>query len=161
MKARIIQPTVKPKIIQFTKEGYERAQADFDRLSEERKEVLIRLQTAREMGDLSENGAYHAARFELATIDRQLRRLTHHIQYGQITETKHTGKIDFGSRVTLDNNGKETIFTLVNGFESDPKLKKLSVMSPIGSTIMGKKVGDQVVVKAPAGEMVFKVKKVE
>ena len=161
MKARIIQPIVKPKAIEFTKEGYEKAQADFDRLSEERKEVLIRLQTAREMGDLSENGAYHAARFELGTIDRQLKKLTHHLQYGKITETKHTGKIDFGCKVTLENAGKQMVFTLVNGFESDPKLKKLSVMSPIGKAIMGKKAGDSVTVAAPAGDMVFSILNVE
>jgi transcription elongation GreA/GreB family factor len=161
MKARIIQPAVKPKSIQFTKEGFEKAQSDFNRLSEERKLVLIRLQAAREMGDLSENGAYHAARFELSTIDRQLRKLSYHLQYGKITETKHTGKIDFGCKVTLNNNGKTMIFTLVNGFESDPKLQKLSVMSPIGSAIMGKKSGDQVTVTTPAGDVILTIQKVE
>jgi transcription elongation factor GreA len=152
---------VKPKPIKFTKEGFEKVQSDFERLTEERKHVLVRLQAAREMGDLSENGAYHAARFELGSIDRQLRTLTYNLQYGQVTATKHTGKIDFGNKITLNDGKKDMIFTLVNGFESDPKLQRLSVMSPIGKSILGKKTGDKVTVKAPVGDMEFTVKKIE
>lgn len=143
--------------IQLTQEGYDKFQADFDRLTAERPEVLIRLQAAREMGDLSENGAYHAARFELSTIDRQLKKLTYQLRFAEITATKKAGIADFGSTVTLDNNGKTMTFTLVSGYESDPKAGKLSVYSPIGQAVMGKKVGDIAIVNAPAGKISLKI----
>lgn len=148
-------------VIKVTKQGYDKFEADFDRLTKERPEVLIRLQAAREMGDLSENGAYHAARFELSTIDRQLKKLTYQLRFAEITETKKTGAADFGSTVKLDNNGKEMTFMLVSGYESDPKLGKLSVYSPIGKAVIGKKAGDTVVVDAPAGQLKLKLISVE
>jgi len=145
-----------PKI-KLTQEGYDKFQALFDKLTKERPEVLERLQAAREMGDLSENGAYHAAKFELGNIDRQLRKLTYQLRYAEITETKKSGTADFGSTIKLDNNGKEMTFMLVSGYESDPKEGKLSVYSPIGKAVVGKKAGDEVIVDAPAGKLTLKL----
>jgi transcription elongation factor GreA len=155
-KARTITKNDLPRI-QLTEEGHAKFQADFDRLTKERPEVLIRLQAAREMGDLSENGAYHAARFELSTIDRQLKKLTYQLRFAEITKTKKTGVADFGSTITLDNNGKTMTFTLVSGYESDPQNSKLSVYSPIGQAVMGKKAGETVTVDAPAGKITLKL----
>lgn len=157
---RIITKHDLPRI-QLTQEGYDKFQADFDRLTKERPEILIRLQAAREMGDLSENGAYHAARFELSSIDRQLKKLTYQLRFAEITQTKKSGVADFGSTVTLDNQGKSMTFTLVSGYESDPKAGKLSVYSPIGKAIMGKKVGDSATVNVPAGILTLKITKIE
>ncbi len=156
---RMKQPLTKKDLprIQLSEEGYKKFQADFDRLTAERPNVLVRLQAAREMGDLSENGAYHAARFELSSIDRQLKKLTFQLRFGEVTKTKNTGAIDFGSTVTLDNQGTEMTFSLVSGYESDPAAKKLSVYSPIGKSIMGKKVGDTVTVETPGGERKLKI----
>ena len=77
-----------PKIptIPFTLEAYQQLQADFDRLSQDRKDVMVRLQTAREMGDLSENGAYIYAKFELGSINRQLAQLRHLLKNGKVVE---------------------------------------------------------------------------
>lgn len=151
----------KPTPIQFTKEGLAKVKTDLARLNEERKEVLVRLQTAREMGDLSENGAYHAAKFELGTIDRQLRRLRHLDQVGVVLDTKKKGVVDFGSKVVMDKEGHKLEFTLVNGFESKPAENKLSVISPIGQAILGKKVGETVVIQAPAGNFSLKILKID
>jgi len=73
----------KPKPIQLTQEKYNQSKKERLKLNKERKEILIRLQTAREMGDLSENGAYTAAKFELRNTDRQLRHLNRLIRWGK------------------------------------------------------------------------------
>ncbi len=147
----------KPAPIPFTQAGYSQLTADLERYSEERKEVLIRLQTAREMGDLSENGAYHAAKFELGRIDRELRRLTHLLRYGKVTATGSGGVIDFGARVTLDDGTQKRTFLMVSGYESDPGKQKLSIHSPLGKAIIGHKVGDKVTVTAPAGPLAYTI----
>ncbi len=151
----------KPEKIRFTKEGFEEIKAEHKMLTEGRPAILISLQKAREMGDLSENGAYTTARFELGNTDRRLKRLNFLLEYGVVVEEKHGGTIDFGSQVTLKNEKNQMTFTLVNKFESDPLEKKLSVSSPFGKAVMGKKVGDKVKVSAPAGNVTYTVSKVE
>jgi transcription elongation factor GreA len=156
-----MRPTITKKdipVIELSEEGYKQFQADHARLTEERKDVLVRLQAAREMGDLSENGAYTAAKFELGSIDRQLRRLNYQLRFGKITKTKHDGTVDFGSKVTIDQNGKEMTFELVSGYESDPKAQKLSVYSPIGKAIQGHRAGDTVEAVVPAGTIKITIK---
>jgi len=150
----------KPEKIPFTSEGYQKLEADQDRLNIERAAVLIRLQTAREMGDLSENGAYKAARFELGTIDRELRRLKYllHVGYIDSKENSLRESVVFGSYVTLSLNNKEVKYRLVNQYESDPGKAKLSVDSPIGSALMGQSVGDTVEVKTPSGPVSYQIK---
>ena len=150
----------KPKSIPFTQLAYQKMEKKFADLTEERTKILVRLQTAREMGDLSENGAYKYAKFELGNTDRELRRLTHLLKYGKVTKNKKTGKVDFGSKITLQKDGVQTTFTMVNHHESNPQKQKLSTDSPIGKAVMGKKVGDKITVTAPAGETTYTLTKI-
>lgn len=144
--------------IPFTKIGYEKVLAELVALEEERKEVLVRLQTAREMGDLSENGAYKAARWELGGIDRRLRELNRLKLMGRVTEAKDGTVISFGSRVRVKNEaGQDFTYELVNEYESDPSKNKLSVHSPLGRQLEGKRVGDAIEVEAPAGTQKYLV----
>jgi transcription elongation GreA/GreB family factor len=103
--------TKRPPKIELTQSGLDNFKAEFDRLTKERVEVLIRLQAAREMGDLSENGAYKAARWELGGIDRELRKLNYLITYAKVIAPK-TFKLIF--------NDKPVEYTLVSKHESDP-----------------------------------------
>src|SRR4030042_4731560 len=102
----------KPSPIQFTKEGYEKLKSDKQRLTLEREEVIKRLQAAREMGDLSENGMYKAAKFELGNIDRQLRKTNMLLEYGQISLAKSDGTVSFASTVLLKLGEKEVKYLL-------------------------------------------------
>lgn len=147
----------RPSKIKFTEQGYQKVKDEFVRLTEKRKEAVSSLQRAREMGDLSENGAYKAARFQLSDIDRQLRWLKYQLRFGVITETVHTGVVGFGNTVTIKGGNGEMSFMLVDGFESNPAEKKLSVHSPIGRAVIGKKVGDRIVVAAPAGNTHYEI----
>ena len=149
-----------PKKIPFTKDGYQKLQADLERYAAKRKGAVINLRTARDMGDLSENAAYKAARMELSDIDRHIRRLTYLLRYGVTVEKSGNATVDFGSRVTLDNGKTKMSFELVGGYESDPKQEKLSVFSPIGKAILHKHVGDTVTVYAPAGETIYTIVKI-
>lgn len=151
------QPPLPPPI-PFTQEGYQKVVTEIEQLEEQRKEVLIRLQAAREMGDLSENGAYKAARWELGGIDRRLRELNRLKLLGRVVEPQTNGVVEFGGQVKVKNEaGEEISFTLVNKYESDPTARKLSIDSPIGSALMGKKVGDKVLVNTPSGAQEFQV----
>lgn len=153
-------PTDKPTI-PFTAEAYKKMQAEFHRLTALRKEVLVRLKDAREMGDLSENGAYTYAKFELGSIGRQLRQLRHLLQNGYIQEKKaHTGRVDFGSIVTLNHKGKSVTYTIVSVHESNIREGKLSTESPLGAAIMDKTAGESVTITIPAGEATYLIEKV-
>ena len=146
-----------PQTIPFTKEGLAKLEEEFKDLTDGRREILIRLQTAREMGDLSENGAYTAARFELGATDRRLRQLRYLLRFGEVIEGSSSGTIGFGNSVTLAYDGKQLTYTLVGKFESDPAEHKLSVDSPLGKSLMGKRMGEKVIVSAPAGTRTYSV----
>jgi len=151
----------KPQSIPFTKEAYQKMETDLDFHTQNREKIVVRLQTAREMGDLSENGAYKYAKFELGNTDREIRRLTHLLRYGQVIKSQTTGIIGFGNVVTVKNKDKQITFTLVSKFEADPAEQKLSSESPLGQAVQGKKQGDQISVPTPSGETKYTISKVE
>jgi transcription elongation factor GreA len=152
-----IHSTLIPKTIQFTEEGYQKLLDEAKRLNEKRPATVESLRVAREMGDLSENGAYKAARFELSAIDRELRRVNNLLRYGVVVKTQNNGTVQFGSTVTISDGKKDMTFMLVEGFESDPKEHKLSMKSPIGHAVFGKKIGENIVVTTPSGLKHFTV----
>jgi transcription elongation factor GreA len=147
-----------PDAVPFTKDGYEQLKVRQAELLAKREIVLVSLQRAREMGDLSENGAYTSARFELGNVDRELRRIEFNLKYGVIKEPENTGKVGFGSKVTVELNGKEYAYTLVGTQESDPKKAMISLESPIGLALLGKKVGDKALVVMPDRTIEYIVK---
>lgn len=151
------QPIQKMPSIKFTKSGYEKVKADLEILKQKRPSAVTSLRIAREMGDLSENGAYKAARFELSSIDREIRRMTFLIRFGEITEVTTTDEIGFGSTITLDDGKAQMTFMLVDGYESDPKQQKLSLQSPIGRAVFGKRKGEKVIIHAPAGYLTYTI----
>lgn len=147
--------------IKFTKEGFEKVKKDLADLEEKRKVAVINLQKAREMGDLSENGAYKAARFELSGIDREIRLKKINLRFGEVVENVKSENLDFGNKVIVEYDGKKTEYTLVGPQESDPRVGKLSVESPIGRALVGKKIGEEVKVNLPSGQKKYKIIKFE
>ncbi len=143
--------------IKFTKEGYESTIKKRDRLLTERKEAVVNLRQAREMGDLSENGYYKAARARLSFIDSSLRHLNKLIRFGKIVQNKIHDKIDIGSTVTITDGINKFVYHIVGNFESDPKSGKISTFSPIGKSLTGRREGDQIVVDTPGGIKKYKI----
>ena len=144
--------------IPFTKEAYERLKSERLRLKKLREEVIVRLQAARELGDLSENGAYKYAKFELGNIGRQLREINFQLTYGEVKEKGNKdGVIGFGNLVTVKNDEKSLTFLLVSEYEANPQEAKLSLSSPIGQAVVGKKAGDTIAVTLPAGQTIYTI----
>lgn len=160
MKYRIAPK--RPASIPFTPEGYAAMEQKMADLTEKRKGAIIALRTARDMGDLSENGAYKAARFELSGIDRQLRKLTFQKRYAVVIKAGVSSEnVDFGSRITLSDAGNQMNITLVGSFEANPVEGKISITSPLGHALMGKRAGDTIVVSAPAGQRTYTITSIE
>lgn len=148
------------KKIYLTKKGLEDLQKEHkDLLEKRRPEVVERLSAAREMGDLSENAEYTAAREELAFIDGRIEELEGLLrQVELISEENHkTQSVDLGSQVIVKIKDREETFTVVGEWEADPVEKKISHESPLGKALIGKAVGDEIEVEAPAGKMMYKV----
>ncbi|MBI2029773.1 transcription elongation factor GreA [Candidatus Gottesmanbacteria bacterium] len=141
----------------FTKSGFEKIQKEFKDLQNKRPKAVDELQRARELGDLSENGAYKAARFELSTIDAKIRRIERQLKTAKVISAKTDGTIGIGNKVKLLKNGKEIEYSVVGDFEADPQDGKISLNSPIGQALYGKRVNESVTINAPAGSIEYKI----
>lgn len=150
------------KKIYLTKEGLKELQEEFDQLSKTRRpEIVKRLSEARDQGDLSENAEYHAAKEELSFIDGRIDELEELLKVAVLIEdtTKSGGTqgVSLGSKVTVKVDGKEVVYSVVGEFEADPAEKKISHESPLGKALIGKNVGEQVEVEAPAGKVLYTI----
>lgn len=149
------------KKIYLTKEGLADLQKEYDDLVKvKRPEVLERVSSARNQGDLSENAEYTAARDELSFIDGRIEEIEELLKQATLIQDTPTGakaEIALGSKVTLKIGAKEEIFTVVGEWEADPTAKKISHESPLGKALLGKMKGDAVEVEAPAGKVLYTV----
>ncbi len=148
--------------IPMTKEGYEKKKADLDRMTNvEMIQVATRIATARDMGDLSENAEYHAAREDQGMLQARIDSLKDQLSRAMIIDksTLPTDAIVFGAKVTVkDLDLKETeIFHLVGPGEEDYNSNKILTSSPIGQGLLGKKIGDVVSIQVPMGTLRFEV----
>ncbi|MFW5703362.1 MAG: GreA/GreB family elongation factor [Patescibacteria group bacterium] len=142
---------MKSKRIEFTNEGYIEIQQQLRVWEKKRENAVEELATARAMGDLSENAAYTAARRKLSGIDYQIRRHKMLVKNGVVVE-KPIDAVGLGSLVTINDGTGEKTYTIVGTAESDLASGRLSQFSPIGRSLMGKKAGETVRVRIPAGE---------
>ena len=148
----VMQPPPKSQQIPLTQQAYDELRAKLTRLTREREEAKERLTVAREMGDLSENGAYKYAKFEIASLGRQLRDVHNQLDNSVVTQVKsHYTKVEFGSEVTLRLGEKEVTYTIMGKFESNPLQGKISLESPLGLAIAGKEVGYKTEFQTPKG----------
>lgn len=148
--------------IVVTKEGLDTLKAELDELTKvKRPAAVARLADAREQGDLSENSEYTDAKQNLAFIDGRIAELEAVLHGVKVVTTHGKGAVDVGCKVTLTVNGKKEEFTVVGEWEADPTAKKISHESPLGKALLGKKVGEQVEVEAPAGKILYKVLHIE
>lgn len=145
------------KFIPFTYRGLEKVKEEKEALLVKRKPAVENLRIAREMGDLSENGAYKAARAELSSIDSRLRHLTNLLRLGRVQSQPTAGTIGIGSKVKLFDGKKYVEFEIVGSFESDPTLGRISHVSPLGKSLMGKGNGDKVTIQTPNGVTSYQI----
>ena len=148
--------------VTLTAEGAERLRAELAELTGRRPEVIGRIRTAKEHGDLKENSEYHAAREEQSFLEGRIQALEARLRDAVITAAPAAGEgAGVGSRVTVSIDGDEVQYTLVGSAEADPSAGRLSVASPVGKALLGSKGGDDVDVETPRGRVAYRVLKVE
>lgn len=145
----------------ITPQGHKRLVDELEQLLKiERPEVTRLVQWAASNGDRSENADYLYGKRRLREIDRRLRFLNQRLDAAVIVDpTKSkSNKVQFGATVEVcDEEGNTKVFTIVGVDEVDTNKCRISWQSPIGKTLIGKEEGDEVIVKVPAGEIVYEV----
>jgi transcription elongation factor GreA len=148
----------------ITKEGMIHMRNRMKELVEERAEVIKMVVVAREMGDLSENAEYHAARERQGNVENEYNNLVNRSEKLLVIDPATISKESarFGARVTMEEQNEGSIVKLQlvgidEVYDSDDGYARTSILSPRGRALIGKKVGDVVTVKAPRGDMNFKI----
>ncbi|MDP3974610.1 MAG: transcription elongation factor GreA [bacterium] len=147
---------------QLTKEGLEILQKELKDLIEDKKPKAIdRLQKARNMGDLSENSEYTSAKESLAIFEDRIFEIQETLKTAEVVEDRHNNhEVSLGSNITVLSNGVENNYHIVGEYEADPSTNKLSITSPIGKALLGKKTGESVEVEVPDGTILYKIIKI-
>ena len=146
--------------IQLTPDGKVELQRERDQLREvKRPALLARIQELSSEGDVSDNSEYEGVKEELVQLESRIREIENTLQDAEIVEHADSGGVvAFGSTVTIvDGENVEETWTIVGPQEANPRLGKISYVSPVGAALLGKRVGDDVVVTAPGGETTFKI----
>jgi transcription elongation factor GreA len=148
--------------IPMTREGYEKLKADLDRMqNKEMIEVTKRIAAAREMGDLSENAEYHAAREDQGMLQARVDALKDKLSRAYFIDKNNVAAdtVGFGASVKvkdLDLDEEET-FQLVGPGEEDYNSNKILTSSPIAQGLIGKKKGDIAEIQVPMGKVRFQI----
>lgn len=148
--------------IQFTADGLSEIQSELAELKGTKLTAAIdRVARARDFGDLSENAEYHAAKEELAFIEGRIEELEDIVLRAQVVNGKDKADaVNIGCKVTVSVDGKSNTYEIVGEWEADPLKKKISHTSPLGQALVGKKKGERVEFEAPAGKVVYQIKKI-
>ena len=151
--------------IAMTQEGYDKLKIDLDRMQNvEMIEVAKRIATARDMGDLSENAEYHAAREDQGMLKARIDALKDKLSRASFIDkgSLPSDSVVFGAKVTVEDLdlGGEEDFWLVGPGDEDYSSNKILTSSPIGQGLIGKKIGDKTEIKVPMGTLKFKIKKI-
>lgn len=144
------------KPIFLTPEGRQKLQQELDHLlTVKRPEVAAAIHTAKEEGDISENSAYDAAKEQQAFIEGRILSLENMLNNAVLIDpTRATDSVGLGCVVKLVERGQkaEETYQIVGSAEADPVKQRISNESPVGRALIGKKKGDEIIVKTPAGE---------
>jgi transcription elongation factor GreA len=149
----------------LTAEGAEELRRELDELLNVRRpELAAKLKAAVAEGDLKENADYHDAKEKQAFLEGRIQYLENVLRAATIISNEGTADVvRLGSQVTIVEEGgdEEETYSIVGAAEANPREGKISHESPIGGALLGHKKGDKVKVKTPAGEIVFKIKKIK
>jgi len=148
--------------IPMTREGFDKKKADLERMKGfEMVEITKRVATARDMGDLSENAEYHAAREDQGMLQARIDALKDKLARAYIVDRSNlpSDTVVFGTRVTLKDldSGEEEVYELVGPGDEDYDNNKILTTSPRGQGLLGKKCGDIAVIKVPRGNLRYEI----
>jgi transcription elongation factor GreA len=148
--------------VPLTKEGYEALKKELEKLKRvERPQNIKAIEAARAHGDLSENAEYAAAKDRQGFLEGRIGELEYKLAYAEIIDLSRLpkGKVVFGSRVVLENidTGEDVEYQLVGPDESNIEKGRISVSSPLGKAMIGKRPGDELTLVVPGGMRSYQV----
>ena len=148
--------------IYLSREGMEKLKDELNNLkSIERPKIINQIAEARDKGDLSENAEYDAAKEAQGLLEARIARLENELSKSRVIDEKNidlsTAKLLTTVKIENIQSKQKMSYTLVSESEADLKNKKISISSPIGRGLMGKKVGEIVDISVPSGVIKFKI----
>jgi len=145
----------------MTPQGAQKLREELARLKEERPKISREIGIAREHGDLKENAEYHAAKDRQGMVEAQIKDIEDKLARAEVIDpTKLSGdRVRFGATVSVTNldTDEETSYQIVGADEADINAGKISVSAPLARALIGKSVGDEVVVNLPAGKRRYEI----
>lgn len=147
----------------MTVEGERMLREELERLKTvDRPRIIQAITVAREHGDLKENAEYHAAREQQGFCEGRIQDIEGRLAHARvidITQIPASDKVIFGTTVTLINldTDAEVVYKIVGDDEANVKLNKISVNSPIARGLIGKEIGEEVVIRTPGGEVEYEI----
>ena len=142
----------------LTREGLERLKKELVEVRARRFEAADRLKEAAQPGDIEDNPEYEQAKEEVGRLDDKIYELEEMIGRAQIIQSSRGSIAEPGSTIDVeDDDGERTTYHLVGAVEADPGSGRISVESPVGRALVGKRKGDAVSVTVPAGTIELKV----
>ena len=152
--------------IHMSEEGYEKLQKELHKLKyTDRPAIVAEIKRARELGDLSENAEYHAAKEAQSHLERNIAEIEFKLSRALVIKRDEVSKDKaylFAKVTVIDmDDDEEEVYTLVSAEESDPAKHHISIKSPIGKGLLGKGVGEVCEIKVPAGMLKYKIIKIE
>lgn len=146
----------------ISQDGYNKLKDEMEMLSTvRRREIADRIESAKELGDLSENAEYSDAKEAQAFNEGRIAEIANLLKNIKVVGNGVKGTVGMGSVVTAETNSMTKTFTIVSFNEADPLNGKISNESPLGIAINGMKAGDSVCFSTPKGESCYKILKVE
>lgn len=146
----------------LTPEGRLKIENQLSEFEQRRPKIAKRLRAAKELGDLSENTAFTAAKDEQGWIESETVRLKNLLRSAEIIQnSKNSDKVRIGSTVRIKTNDGERAYTIVGSEEADPANGRISHKSQVGQALLDKKKNEKVTVQTPKGSVSFKITSIE
>jgi len=162
--ARAVAPKpepARPEPTYMSPSGLERLEDELAELRDvQRPAVVARIKAARELGDLRENADYDAARREQSFIEGRVQAIESILRNAHVVDDETIHEVIIGSTVVLERDGESIEYRIVGSSEANPAEGRISYVSPIGKALLGRRAGDDVVVKAPSGDRHYRVAEV-
>lgn len=147
--------------VPMTPQGAQKLREELARLKEERPKISREIGVAREHGDLKENAEYHAAKERQGMVEARIKDIEDKLARAEVIDpTKLSGdRVRFGATVTVTNldTDEETSFQIVGADEADINAGTISVSAPLARALIGKSIGDEVIVNLPAGKRRYEI----
>ncbi|MBI5254262.1 GreA/GreB family elongation factor [Candidatus Falkowbacteria bacterium] len=146
----------------ITKAKFDELKIKLEKLKKAQPAAIEEVQRLAQMGDFSENAAYQMAKGRLRNINQQILELENQLAHSElITPDSDTSCVRVGHKVTVESNAQQRTYQILGSAESNPTLNIISQNSPLGKALLGKKIGDVIIVQLANKSVEYKIIKIE